>query len=250
MHYVRSRLFRAVTITLFATVVTAAASMSTAQADSPDGDVVISDPAASTVHTFSVTVPPGGSLLAADAAAPGSPTEDDILVLDAQGVVVGAYDAPWALDAAGAPVDSVFEIEGTNLVQTVHVSDATAYPVTYGLIYSAVGPGSAAGDVNAAADFVSVPSNYVYDPSLGSLHDYCTASPDEFPAPFADNADFRGPCARHDLCYAGSGSEFDCDNDLWSDMRTNCAYEYSWYNPLRTSCYTTADIYWAAVIVA
>lgn len=43
---------------------------------------------------------------------------------------------------------------------------------------------------------VTIPSNYVYDPSKGSLHDYCTLSPDHL-----GNADFRGACARHDMCY-------------------------------------------------
>ena len=47
--------------------------------------------------------------------------------------------------------------------------------------------------------FVAVPSRYVYDPSKGSLHDYCTKSPDSW-----GRADFRGPCANHDLCYAYS----------------------------------------------
>ena len=97
---------------------------------------------------------------------------------------------------------------------------------------------------------VTVPSNYVYDPARGSLHDYCTNSPDEFPAPFAANADFRGPCARHDLCYAGSTSKFTCDNRLHSDMYTNCKAWYSWYNPLRGACEDTADIYWAVVVIA
>lgn len=110
-----------------------------------------------------------------------------------------------------------------------------------------VGPATAA---SADSAYVRVPRNYVYNPALGSLHDYCTSSPDEFPAPGAPNANFRGPCARHDLCYAGSTSKFTCDNRLWADMRTNCAYLYSWYNPLRDACNGTANIYWAAVVAA
>ncbi|CAN5329946.1 hypothetical protein BH24ACT9_BH24ACT9_10990 [soil metagenome] len=82
---------------------------------------------------------------------------------------------------------SDFRIQGTDLVQTVHPTDATAFPVTFGLIYSAVtvGGGESAPGSDIDSEFISVPSIYVYDPELGSLHDYCTSSPDEFPAPFA-----------------------------------------------------------------
>jgi hypothetical protein len=96
---------------------------------------------------------------------------------------------------------------------------------------------------------VTVPSNYVYDPKLGPRHDYCTDAPDEFPAPRAANADFRGPCARHDLCYAGSTDQFVCDNALRKDMYTNCTYYYSSFSVLRPLCKATADIYWAAVVI-
>ena len=47
---------------------------------------------------------------------------------------------------------------------------------------------------------VEVPDGYIYNPKLGSLHDYCTKSPDQFPAPGV-NADFKGACAIHDMCY-------------------------------------------------
>jgi hypothetical protein len=97
---------------------------------------------------------------------------------------------------------------------------------------------------------VKVPSNYVYNPKLGALHDYCTFAPDEFPAPGAANADFRGPCARHDLCYAGSATKKSCDTALRSNMFRNCEHYYGPYNPLRTACKTTAVVYWAAVVVA
>ena len=43
--------------------------------------------------------------------------------------------------------------------------------------------------------FVAVPARYEYNPRQGSLHDYCTHAPDSW-----DRADFRGPCANHDLC--------------------------------------------------
>ena len=71
----------------------------------------------------------------------------------------------------------------------------------------------------------------------------------EFPAPGAPNADFRGPCARHDLCYAGSTDQLVCDNALHKDMYTNCTYYYSSFSVLRPLCKATADIYWAAVVI-
>lgn len=252
MQHGQLRLFRILATVFFVTLMMSASTMTSARADLDDSQVTIDDVNALTTYRFPIAVPEGGRLQAADSGPDGQATHSDILVKDGAGSNIGAYDAAWALDAAGMPVDSDFRIEGTDLVQTVHLTAATEFPVTFGLIYSPVvaGSGQSAPGPDIDSDFVSVPSNYVYDPELGSLHDYCTSSPDEFPGPFADNADFRGPCARHDLCYAGTASEFTCDNSLWSDMRTNCAYVYSWYNPLRETCYTTADIYWAAVVVA
>ena len=99
--------------------------------------------------------------------------------------------------------------------------------------------------------FVSVPSNYVYNPKLGSLHDYCTKSPDSF-----GSANFRGPCARHDLCFASANrlsgwskikAKQSCNNALHSNMIANCDVAYSWYNPARKVCYDMAHAYWVAV---
>ena len=98
---------------------------------------------------------------------------------------------------------------------------------------------------------VTVPPEYVYDPSLGALHDYCTNAPDSFPAPHAKNASFRGPCARHDLCIGAAPTDRGpCDDGLKADMYTNCNYYYGKYNPLRYACKATALVYWAAVVVA
>ena len=70
--------------------------------------------------------------------------------------------------------------------------------------------------------FVAVPSRYVYDPSQGSLHDYCTKSPDSW-----DRADFRGPCANHDLCYMDHVRGKDpCDQSLRTDMEMNCGVAF------------------------
>jgi hypothetical protein len=105
------------------------------------------------------------------------------------------------------------------------------------------------------AKFVSVPSNYVYDTSgrsgKVSLHDYCTKSPDEFPNPIGKNASFRGPCARHDMCYGSSTDKKKCDARLLLDMRSNCKYMYrSPISPTRKACYNTAATYFAVVVAA
>ncbi|WP_432995247.1 phospholipase A2 [Dactylosporangium sp. CA-233914] len=93
------------------------------------------------------------------------------------------------------------------------------------------------------ASFVSIPSNYVYNPSLGNLHDYCTSSPDSFLS-----ADFRGPCARHDLCYEAPGNHKSaCDNALLADLNSNCDDAYGSLNPVRYACRETAAEYWVAV---
>ena len=96
--------------------------------------------------------------------------------------------------------------------------------------------------VFSVQSFVGVPSNYVYNPSLGSLHDYCTSSPDSW---FA--ADFRGPCAVHDLCYEvpGSHKKF-CDDQLERQLTENCDAAYA-LGVSRSTCHGTANVYWAAV---
>ena len=96
---------------------------------------------------------------------------------------------------------------------------------------------------------VTVPKKYVYKPKLGRRHDYCTDSPDEFPAPGAPNASFRGPCARHDMCYDAKKKKSTCDKALKADMYTNCEYWYGTWNPLRYACKSTALLYYAVVIV-
>ncbi len=111
-------------------------------------------------------------------------------------------------------------------------------------------PKSAEARSAAAAAFVSIPSNYVYNTNLAPVarHDYCTSSPDSY-----FSADFRGPCARHDLCYDradASGTNYTaCNTALRNDLKTNCAYAYSAGTAL-TTCNATADIYWAAVTAA
>lgn len=210
-------------------------------------------------HRFELQLPVGASLQALPSESGEAELVSEVLVVDQDGNTIGVVDSAWAQDAKGKALFTYFRIDGNTLVQSIDASDASNGHVTAVLMYagSAVDPdagfidsGAAAGEITTSAvTFVTVPSSYVYKPSLGSLHDYCTASPDEFPNPLGANANFRGPCARHDMCYAGTTSAYTCDVNLRENMRINCRHAYAWYNPTRAVCYDTANIYFAAVVL-
>lgn len=99
---------------------------------------------------------------------------------------------------------------------------------------------------------VEVPDGYVYDPSRGALHDYCTNSPDQFPA-LGVNADFSGACAIHDMCYEKDYGNADamvaCDTAFLKNLRTVCKAVYtSALDPRLSGCLNTADTYYKAVV--
>ncbi len=213
------------------------------------------------VQRFALQLPPGASLHPIASEQGQRELVSDILVKDKSGYVIGVIDSPWAQDASGNSLFTFFQIEGRTLVQTIDASDAGTQPVIAVLMYA----GSQTNHDEPNADpehephgmvgptystYVGIPTNYVYQPSLGSLHDYCTSSPDEFPNPAGANANFRGPCARHDLCYGGTTDKKICDVNLREHMRMNCRHSYAWYNPARAACYTTADVYFLAVVAA
>ena len=99
---------------------------------------------------------------------------------------------------------------------------------------------------------VEVPDGYIYNPKLGSLHDYCTKSPDQFPAPGV-NADFKGACAIHDMCYEkndGNDSGMrNCDSNFRNNLITVCENVYtSGVDPRRGKCIDVALVYYVAVV--
>ena len=99
---------------------------------------------------------------------------------------------------------------------------------------------------------VEVPDGYIYNPKLGSLHDYCTKSPDQFPAPGV-NADFKGACAIHDMCYEkndGNASGMrNCDSNFRNNLITVCENVYtSGVDPRREKCIDVALVYYGAVV--
>jgi len=101
---------------------------------------------------------------------------------------------------------------------------------------------------------IQPPDGYVYDPSLGSLHDYCTNSPNQFPA-YGVNADFSGACAIHDMCYEKNDGNADgmrtCDSNFRNNLITVCKAVYTSRADLRRlGCVDTALRYYEAVVVA
>ena len=102
-------------------------------------------------------------------------------------------------------------------------------------------PAATAAAVVPHASVIQVPAGYVYDPSLGSLHDYCTDSPDGW-----GSADFRGPCARHDMCYEAPGDHKSaCDAELRDGITNNCVAAYPDHPD---ACTAAGYTYWAAVV--
>lgn len=108
---------------------------------------------------------------------------------------------------------------------------------------------------------VTVPKSYRYCPKSckpKSLHDYCTKSPDKFLVryPSIPAADFRGPCARHDMgidrirkqsvsLKTKRDRRYRVDASLKRQMRANCSYTYyqSKFQYERNKCYSTAAAY-------
>jgi len=99
---------------------------------------------------------------------------------------------------------------------------------------------------------VEIPDGYIYNPKLGSLHDYCTKSPDQFPAPGV-NADFKGACAIHDMCYekndGNSSGMRNCDSNFRNNLITVCENVYtSGVDLRREKCIDVALVYYGAVV--
>lgn len=102
---------------------------------------------------------------------------------------------------------------------------------------------------------VPVPEGYEYLPSKGSLNDYCTKSPDEFRPIGVEAADFRGPCAIHDMCYyrLKGGPKISpgyaaCNREMWSNLNTVCNNVYADQYVTRVSCRRTAKFYYEVVV--
>lgn len=103
---------------------------------------------------------------------------------------------------------------------------------------------------------IEIPGSYCYTGITGdTLHDFCTKSPDEWPSPGA-NANFRGPCAQHDMCYeANTGNTNEmrtCDSNFRNNLMRVCEGVYTGVidNARRQPCRGTALGYYSAVVAA
>jgi hypothetical protein len=203
-------------------------------------------------HRFMLALPKGATLRPLPQEEDQKVLLSEIQVIGSNGGQIGTIDAPWAEDAKGLPLVSYYQIKGNSLVLTVNAAESEAKSATAVLVYTgAIAQTESGLGASAEKGYVSVPLHYIYRPSLGWHHDYCSLAPDEYPNPYGVNASFRGPCARHDLCYMGRTiSKYACDVYLLRDMNSNCDYYYSAANPIRYSCRTTALVYHAAVVTA
>lgn len=94
-----------------------------------------------------------------------------------------------------------------------------------------------------------IPANYEYDPDRGPLHDYCTSSPDTHNIN-GTVVDFRGSCARHDMCYAGDAPKEECDDAFWVNLTNRCSFTFPDASPgiNRSVCRDRAVVYHLFVI--
>jgi len=200
-------------------------------------------------YQFAAAVPEGGRLVPADPAVGDGPFATEVKVLNAGGKAIGGYEAPFARDANQKLVPSSYRINGDSLVQTVEIGPDTAFPVAVYL--SGFERYESPSGMRLMSHFVGIPSNYIYNTNLKptTLHDYCTVSPDWYRPVGAKNADFRGPCARHDLCYERPGNHKKaCDDAFYNDLLHMCDHTYGKLNPVRYTCRVVAKEYHLGVI--
>lgn len=167
-----------------------------------------------------------------------------VYVATAEGTLVGAIDTTYARTNAGEVIGARLRVEQKSLI----IEFANSITGTVHMEYI-----NAAGDENLSLpsyereSFIGIPSGYVYNPAQGWAHDYCTYSPDEFNVA-GNKVDFRGPCARHDMCYMKKKCRSKaCDVTLRENLKTNCRVQLNALNPLRAVCLATADVYYNAV---
>ena len=99
----------------------------------------------------------------------------------------------------------------------------------------------------------TIPPRYEPDPDAGTLHDFCTWSADR-PVFRGKRVDWRGSCARHDLCYLEHSSDFKkmCDRRLWVNWSNTCAAAFPYVSPAprtrRNKCRQSARDKWNIVV--
>ncbi|MFD9535802.1 hypothetical protein [Streptomyces sp. NPDC060010] len=87
--------------------------------------ITLKDSKAPTNQRFDLNLPAGSELAAT---ADGGYEIVDRIDADTS-VAIGAIDAPWAKDAVGNDVPTTYRLEGNTLIQQIHVTSSTAFPV-------------------------------------------------------------------------------------------------------------------------
>ncbi len=162
---------------------------------------------------------------------------------------IGVYE-PWAVDAAGEPVDTWYEASGSTLTQIVDARGRTG-PFTFDPTYTTLNCAGYFSDRDSWFYLNTSPSDGAYCPVMGMFkaannytpvwgfetnvaNDYgkiiirqdggCSNSPDTGWA-----WDFQVPCKAHDYCYdlrkasfSGTVSDSDCDSSFYWIMEAHC----------------------------
>lgn len=91
--------------------------------------ITMKDESAPNRYTFDVTGPAGSRLVPAGEVLGAEYETGEVLLVAEDGALLGTFDAPWATDATGAPVDTWYELTDGQLSQVVAVDADTVYPV-------------------------------------------------------------------------------------------------------------------------
>lgn len=192
--------------------------------------------------------------------------------LKKKNALYGELAASFAIDANLTRVPSSFKVVKGQLRQVIEVNELTEYPVTLAPAYvrngnsedaeivatyhavlqtpPVTGEDGGGGMIQPFAVGISIPWNYVYNTNhpQKTLHDYCSYSPDMWL-----NADFRGSCARHDMCLEPvvwlpidqrKARRAPCDFALLANLNSSCGMAYPNGN---FACRSVAATYYATV---
>ncbi|HIW94969.1 MAG TPA: hypothetical protein H9867_00545 [Candidatus Corynebacterium gallistercoris] len=155
----------------------------------------------------------------------------------------------------GKPINSVV----FNLTGKEYFNEILQYYDVGATVRENQGPGGPGNQIpkRTVVSPIPVPSIYRYDPNWhgtgDSLNDYCTWSPDDFrPADvYAPAADFRGPCANHDMCYEavnrGTRDRGYCDSKFLRELYYVCSHVYDRGSGVEGQCRSRAELYYSAV---
>lgn len=103
---------------------------------------------------------------------------------------------------------------------------------------------------------VDIPEDYQYEsgPFADDLHDYCSYSPDSWQQTDGPNANFKGACARHDMCYERNDGNDDgkknCNRIFKDDLITVCDNVFNNGALRHQPCIGAARKYYEAVVAS